>query len=204
VDTCGNESGQSFYHNTLHLVSTYGDLADEVRLIWNQYDSVEYAEYIISSGPSPEELKEVARVPKDVQTYVLRNVLDTVYFQVSIELPEECAPTADLKAGTGPYSHSLSNLDDNRKLLTHLTDPGSFVEVSAYPNPFADRTKIVFPNPARTVYQLAVYNINGKKVREIRQIRGNEVFFERDGLDTGFYLFELKGEKTFRGKFVVR
>ncbi len=204
VDTCGNESGQSFYHNTLLLVSTYGDLADEVRLIWNQYDSLEYAEYIISSGPSPEELKEVARVPRDVHTYVLRNVLDTIYFQVSIELPEECAPTADLKAGTGPYSHSLSNLDDNRKLLTHITDPGSVIGVQAYPNPFADRTRIVFPNPARTVYRLAVYNINGKKVREIRKIRDSEVFLERDGLDTGFYLFELKGEKTFRGKFVIR
>ena len=204
VDTCGNESGQSFYHNTLHLVSTYGDLADEVRLIWNKYDSVEYVEYIISSGPSPEELKEVARVPKDVQTYVLRNVLDTIYFQVSIELPAECVPTADLKAGTGPYSHSLSNLDDNRKLLTNQRDHRSVMEVSAYPNPFTDRTRILFPNPARTVYRLVVYDINGKKVREIGQIRDSEVFLEREDLDSGFYLFELSGEKAFRGKFLVR
>ena len=204
VDTCGNESGQSFYHNTLLLTSTYGDLTDDVRLMWNQYESIEYAEYIIYSGPWPDQMKEVARVPKDVQTYVFENVLDTAYFQIGIELPAECAPTADLKAGTGPYTHSLSNLDDNRKLITHLSSLGSILEVQAYPNPFSEMCKIEFPNPGNTEYQLAVYNLGGKKVREIRQITDSEIILMREDLKTGFYVFELKGENTYRGKFVVR
>ena len=204
VDTCGNESGQSFYHNTLLLTSTYGDLTDDVRLMWNQYESIEYAEYIIYSGPWPDQMKEVARVPKDVQTYVFENVLDTAYFQIGIELPAECAPTADLKAGTGPYTHSLSNLDDNRKLITHLSSLGSILEVQAYPNPFSEMCKIEFPNPGNTEYQLAVYNLGGKKVREIRQITDSEIILMREDLKTGFYVFELRGENTYRGKFVVR
>ena len=204
VDTCGNESGQSFYHNTLLLTSTYGDLADEVRLIWNQYESIEYAEYIIYSGPWPDQMKEIARVPKDVQTFVVGNVLDTIYFQIGIELPEECAPTADLKAGTGPYTHSLSNLDDNRKLITHLSGPGSIMEVLAYPNPFTEMCKIEFPNPGQTEYHLAVYNLGGKKVREITRITDSEIILMREDLKTGFYVFELRGENTYRGKFVVR
>jgi hypothetical protein len=152
----------------------------------------------------PDQLKEVARVPKDVQTYVFENVLDTMYFQVAIQLPEECAPTADLKAGTGPYTHSLSNLDDNRKLITHISDPGSVVQIQAYPNPFSEMTKIEFSNPTQAAYELAVYNLEGKKVREIRQITDSEVILTRDDLKTGFYLFELRGEKTYRGKLVVR
>ncbi len=204
VDTCGNESGQSFYHNTLLLTSTYGELADEVRLMWNQYDSIEYAEYIIYSGPWPDQMKEIARVPKDVQTYDVLNVLDTIYFQIGIELPAECAPTADLKAGTGPYTHSLSNLDDNRKLITNLSGLGSILEVQAYPNPFTEMCKIEFPNPGQTEYRLAVYNLGGKKVREIRQISDSEIILMRGDLKTGFYLFELRGENTYRGKFVVR
>ena len=204
VDTCGNESGQSFYHNTLLLTSTYGAQTEDVRLIWNQYEGVEYVEYIIYSGPWPDQMKEIARVPKDVQTYDVLNVLDTIYFQIGIELPAECAPTADLKAGTGPYTHSLSNLDDNRKLITHLSVPGSVVEVLAYPNPFAEMCKIEFPNPGQTEYQLAVYNLGGKKVREIRQITDSEIILMRGDLKTGFYLFELRGENTYRGKFVVR
>ena len=204
VDTCGNESGQSFYHNTLLLTSTYGDLTDDVRLMWNQYESIEYAEYIIYSGPWPDQMKEVARVPKDVQTYVFENVLDTAYFQIGIELPAECAPTADLKAGTGPYTHSLSNLDDNRKLITHLSSLGSILEVQAYPNPFSEMCKIEFPNSGNTEYQLAVYNLGGKKVREIRQITDSEIILMREDLKTGFYVFELRGENTYRGKFVVR
>ena len=204
VDTCGNESGQSFYHNTLLLTSTYGDLTDDVRLMWNQYDSVEYFEYIIYSGPWPDQMKEVARVPKDVQTYVFENVLDTLYFQIAIELPAECAPEADLKAGTGPYTHSLSNLDDNRKLITQVSDPESIVEIRAYPNPFRDMTKIEFSNPGQSEYQLSVYNLEGKKVREIRQITNSEIILTRGDLKTGFYVFELRGENTYRGKFVVR
>jgi hypothetical protein len=204
VDTCGNESGQSFYHNTLLLTSTYGDKPDEVRLFWNRYEGVDYAEYIISSGPSPEEMQEIARVPKDVQTHVIGGVLDTIYFQVSIKLPAECNPDGDLKAGTGPYTHSLSNLDDNRKLLTHITAQGSVLNVQAYPNPFTDRTKIEFPNPDHRAYELCIYNMSGQKVREIRQILDNQVILTREDLGNGFYVFELKGEKTYRGRFVVR
>jgi len=204
VDTCGNESGQSFYHNTLHLISTYGDQPEDVRLIWNQYEGVDYAEYIIYSGPWPDEMIEIGRVPKDVQTIDIENVLDTAYFQIAIALPAECAPEADLKAGTGPYSHSLSNLDDNRKLITHLSGLGSIVEVRAYPNPFTEICKIEFPNPGQAEYQLVVYNLGGKKVREITQIRDSEIILTREDLKTGFYVFELRGEYTYRGKFVVK
>lgn len=204
VDTCGNESGQSFYHNTLLLTSTYGVQPEDIRLIWNQYEGAEYVEYIISSGSDPTQMKEIARVPKDVQTYDILNVLDTLYYQIAIELPEECAPTADLKAGTGPYTHSLSNLDDNRKLITHISDPGSVLELQAYPNPFTERAKIEFSNPGRQEYQLSVYDLGGKKVREIAGIRDSEVILMRGDLETGFYVFELKGENTYRGKFVVR
>lgn len=203
VDTCGNESGQSFYHNTLILTSTYGAQAEDVRLMWNQYEGMEYLEYIIYSGPGPGQLKEIARVPKDVQTYDVLNMLDTVYFQIAIELPEECSPTADQKAGTGPYTHSLSNLDDNRKLITHLSNPGSILEVRAYPNPFSEMCKIEFSNPDRNEYRLAVYDMGGKKVREITNIRDSEIFLMREDLKTGFYLFELRGGNTYRGKFVI-
>jgi hypothetical protein len=205
VDTCNNESGQSFYHNTLHLTSTYGDQPDEVRLMWNQSEGVEYSEYIIYSGPTPEEMVELTRVPKDVQTFMVGGVLDTLYYQVGIALPEACVPTSDLKAGTGPYTHSLSNLDDNRKLITYLSEPGSITEVKAFPNPFSEMTRIEFPNPDRSEYTLAVYNMAGQKVREVRQIRDSEIILERDDLKTGFFIFRLEGENnTYWGKFIVR
>jgi hypothetical protein len=149
-------------------------------------------------------MKEIARVPNDVQTYDILNVLDTTYFQIAIELPEECAPTSEQKAGTGPYTHSLSNLDDNRKLITHLSDMGSTLEVKAYPNPFSEMCKIEFSNPGQEEYQLSVYNMSGKKVREITNIRDSEIILIREDMKTGFYLFELRGEKTYRGKFVIK
>ncbi|MEE9462733.1 MAG: T9SS type A sorting domain-containing protein, partial [Bacteroidales bacterium] len=59
-------------------------------------------------------------------------------------------------------------------------------------------------NPGQTEYHLAVYNLGGKKVREIRQITDSEIILMREDLKTGFYVFELRGENTYRGKFVVR
>jgi hypothetical protein len=65
-------------------------------------------------------------------------------------------------------------------------------------------TKIEFSNPGQSEYQLAVYNLEGKKVREIRHITDSEVILTREDMKTGFYVFELRGENTYRGKFVVR
>jgi hypothetical protein len=31
-----------------------------------------------------------------------------------------------------------------------------------------------------------------------------EVFLERENLDPGYYVFELRGENVYRGKFVIR
>jgi hypothetical protein len=204
VDTCGDESGKSFYHNTLHLSVSEGGLPTEVNLNWNAYEGVTYDEFIVYSGPDPDNMAEIARVPKDRTTYMVANVMDTAYFRIVIELPEQCDPTGNLKAGTGPYNHSLSNLDDNRKLLTHISGPESVMELTAYPNPFFEKTRIEFPNPGQTEYQLTVYNINGKKVREIGQIMEGEIILTRENLETGFYVFELRGEYTYRGKFVVK
>jgi hypothetical protein len=78
------------------------------------------------------------------------------------------------------------------------------VKVQAYPNPFSEMTRIGFPNPDRHEYELAVYNMCGQKVKEIRQIRDDKIILTRDNLKAGLYVFELKGENTYRGKFVVR
>jgi len=64
--------------------------------------------------------------------------------------------------------------------------------------------KIEFSNPGQSEYQLSVYNLEGKRVREISGIRDSEVILRREDLKTGFYVFELKGKNTYRGKFVVR
>ena len=94
-------------------------------------------------------------------------------------------------------------MDDNKKLFT-LYNELKVLELRAYPNPFSDITRIEFPNPNMSGHRLSVFNLSGRLVREIGGINGSEVFLERENLDPGYYVFELRGEKLYRGKFVIR
>jgi len=81
--------------------------------------------------------------------------------------------------------------------------PNSF-SINFSPNPFSVQTTIKFNNPNRTNYTLSIFNISGSKVFEGRNIRSGKIKFERGNLPGGVYLIELKGEKVFRGKMVIK
>nr|NQU91203.1 T9SS type A sorting domain-containing protein [Bacteroidota bacterium] len=73
-----------------------------------------------------------------------------------------------------------------------------------YPNPFSNKTNIEFPNPTHSSYTLSIFSISGIKVFEMDNIQSDKIEFERGNLPEGVYLLELKGEKVFRGKIVVK
>ncbi|MCD4698523.1 MAG: T9SS type A sorting domain-containing protein [Bacteroidales bacterium] len=72
------------------------------------------------------------------------------------------------------------------------------------PNPFSYKTTIKFTNPNHSNYKLLVFTISGNKVFEQDNIKSDKIEFERGNLTKGVYLVELKGEKVFRGKMMVR
>ena len=136
-------------------------------------------------------------------TWTDRDAYDTVYYVLAVPLPEACRPTGDKKKGTGPYYHALSNMDDNKKLLG-FGKLNAALEIRSYPNPFSEFTRIEYPDPFGVEHTLRVYNLSGQLVREISGITGGEVFFHREDMKAGYYVFELEGKKLYRGKFVIR
>ncbi|MBI5541648.1 MAG: T9SS type A sorting domain-containing protein [Bacteroidia bacterium] len=72
-----------------------------------------------------------------------------------------------------------------------------------YPNPFTNKTSIVFDNPHNSSYELIITDITGKKVKEIKEIRSNTIEINRKELRSGIYTVELKGEKLFMGKIII-
>ena len=65
--------------------------------------------------------------------------------------------------------------------------------INIYPNPFSVQTTIEFTNPSHSNYTLSIFNTSGCKVFEIQNILSNKINFERDGLQGGVYLVELRG-----------
>ncbi len=206
VDTCQNESDESFYHQTLHLAASEGNTAGDVELHWNFYEGIDVAQYIIFRGEDTLNLDSIATVPGTVQDYTDVEQFDTVYYKIGFRLPQACDPTVDggIKAGAGPYHHGLSNLDKNR-LSVFVAPPAHSPEVlNAWPNPMTDRSRIEFPTPLASPYEFRLYGPGGRLVRQTQGISSGEFFIERGSLRPGFYLFELKGENNYRGRIVVQ
>ena len=51
---------------------------------------------------------------------------------------------------------------------------------------------------------MKVYNLSGTLVRMQVGISGDELFFHRENLQAGYYVFELEGLNLYRGKFIIR
>jgi len=80
----------------------------------------------------------------------------------------------------------------------------SVSQTKVSPNPFDTQATIKFPNPSHSNYNLSIFNISGSKVFEMGYITSDKIEFERGNLPEGVYIVELKGEKVFRGKMVVK
>ena len=206
VDTCGNESGQSYYHKTMHLQLSYGLDTTEINLAWQNYEGFWFPYYIIYRGTSVDNLYPVDSLPWDESnlTWTDYNVTVKYYYRVGVQLPFLCAPTGNQgkKADSGPYSHSMSQIEDNR-FQTSVKDQ-VIKEIQTYPNPFSQWTQINFENPKSVSYQLLVTDMSGKIVRTISDITDNKLILLRENLPQGFYMFELKGDQVYRGKFVIK
>jgi hypothetical protein len=53
-------------------------------------------------------------------------------------------------------------------------------------------------------YRLSVYNISGTKVMEIKDIRSDKIELEKGALPAGIYIVELKGDRVYRNKIIIR
>ena len=125
------------------------------------------------------------------------------YYRVIVLRDTPCVPTGNVKAGAGPYNHSLSNLDDNKLQNTGIAE---FAESSLviYPNPFTETATIEFPNPGHSEYRMTVRDLTCKAVIIRDAITEDRVLIRRGSLKPGFYSVELAGERTMRGRLIVK
>jgi len=206
VDTCGNESFYSTSHKTMHLTANKG-AADEINLIWEHYEGLPVDWYYVFRGTDSTAmtlLDSISYDPTKTQ-YTDENAPTDhkVYYQIGIKLSEVILLSGGKKAGSGPYSHSLSNLEDNRLQSTIGIKDLIAGTLKVYPNPFTDLATIQFENPANKPYQFTIRDISGKLVRSSQLVTGSEFELHRGDLMAGYYFVELRGDNIYRGKVVI-
>lgn len=170
IDTCGNESDYSYYHQTIHLGVSQGLQPNEVVLDWTEYKDegkiFDPLWYYIYRGTSPANLEIVDSLESTIGTeWNDTNSEGALYYQVSVKKPQPCDPANKLKTSAGPFSQSLSNLEDNRlKENSIISNEQNDINIYAYPNPFKYKTNIVFNIKKATIVKLEVYNPLGEKI----------------------------------------
>jgi hypothetical protein len=209
VDTCGNESELSLYHKTLLL--QYDGSQGGVNLRWDKYEvegvPVNFASYIIYRGTDSTELSEVKTISGDMVSWVDTDPIvlsEMLYYRIAGVKSEVCDPANLLgkKADSGPYSHSMSNIEDNR-FQTGLNKLNYAGNLLIYPNPSSDQTTISFPNPEQKKHQLIVRDLSGKMVLSINNNTDDKVIIEDGSLKAGYYSIEVIGDKIYRGKLII-
>lgn len=210
VDTCGSESDLSSYHKTLFL--QYVGATGGVNLRWDNYEvegvPINFKSYVIYRGTDSTQLTEVKTISGSLTSWTDPDPVASSsrqYYRIAGVISEVCDPANLLgkKADSGPYSHSMSNIEDNR-FQTGMKDLKLAGDLTIYPNPSADDATICFPNPKKSEYQLIVRDLTGKMVLIISNIIEDKVVIERDKLKAGYYLVEVIGGNMYRGKLIFK
>jgi len=121
TDTCGNETeiAESPYHKPIFL--QYNSAVGGINLSWKEYkienQDISFKTYKIYRGGDSTSLEEIAQVSASIDVYTdtdPNSLKYKYYYRVAGVLTDACYPSLSKKADPGPYSHSLSNLENNR------------------------------------------------------------------------------------------
>lgn len=171
VDTCGYESDYSPYHKTMFL--QYVGSNNGVNLSWAEYKveggDINFDSYIIYRGSDSTALAELETVSSNINTYTDVDVdalSQRMYYRVGGVKANACDPAGlnGKKAGSGPFVHSLSNLEDNRLKVGVSDHLAQSLNLKLYPNPFNAQTVISYNLKKDSQVKIELYNIIGEKV----------------------------------------
>jgi len=192
-------------HKTIHLLVTTNPETHSTQLDWDRYVGFEYGTYVIYRSDTTYDFNEVDQISSNNSTWTDKYPgTGTKYYRIGALKPTPCYPSGtSKKIDSGPYSHSMSNIEDNRlqtRISEYLDQPEN---IGIYPNPFGQSTLLTFKNTEGHSYTLYLIDLSGKVCRIVENITTSEYVLEKGELKEGLYFVELRGEKLFRGKIII-
>ncbi len=170
VDTCGNESFYSSTHATMFL--QLHEHNNKIKLSWTEYEGINFDYYYLYRGADTASMVLIDSVEANTVThYIDENsdyLNDEFNYYVEVRLDEVYYPPLGKKSNSGPFSRSLSNLEDNRQMGTGISSfDGNRVQVDVYPNPFSESFVISYELDQSSKVNLRVVNMLGQKLCEV-------------------------------------
>jgi len=87
---------------------------------------------------------------------------------------------------------AVRNILHANGLVTGIEEKLRENDTILYPNPFSGRTTLKFDNPDKELHSLTIYNMSGKVLQVINNIKTETVEIELKGLPSGLFLFKLR------------
>ena len=165
IDSCNNESAKSYYHQTMLLQAAKGTSTNEAVLSWSKYIDEsgswipEY--YYIYKGKTKANIALLDSVSGLLEPRFNDQSFDGVsaFYMIAVKRNQLCSP-AVLKAESGPYAQSLSNLAEFKAASASSVEE---LPVSIYPNPFSEYITIDFTLFKNSNVLIEIVNSTGQK-----------------------------------------
>jgi len=200
LDSCGNESELSDFHETIHLTASNG-LGGVVNLIWDDYEGFAFSEYEIWRDTTGNgDWETINTVLSTNFTYVDNTVpssSSTLRYAIEVVMPSTCTST---KA----QDHNTTR--SNRHTILGPNGGGTSI------NELILSQINIFPNPSRGIFQVNVksdnwsyslFDISGKLISGEDVLKNNTTVNIED-LETGVYLMRINLDNDFVYKKIVK
>lgn len=211
VDSSGVESAKSPYHKSMLLSASVG--IGVINLSWEEYKyeggDFTFESYIIYRSQDSTILEELETVPTSLTSYVDDDPIDGVlYYRIAGVKSVPCFPSIKKKADSGPYSHSMSNSEDNRLQGTHVIyNPDVNRNLKIWPNPVTDQVNLEFVNSRMKPVMIEIADISGQ-ILISRVVNSSDKMiyqtFDLSSLSPGVYIFQVRMENNIeRGRLIM-
>jgi len=209
VDFEGHESDIDLCkpHKTIHLLVTLNTQTDDAWLTWDDFYGFPFGTYIIHRSEEKVNFDWTYPISASNTSWsdIFADPNTRYYYRIAVAREAPCIPSREgKKAGTVPYQHSLSNLDDNKMKAMGLDPHQATGNLTIYPNPMTDQARIIFRNPGSDEYVMYLRDLSGKLVRTRGGIKTPEIIIQRQDLMPGYYMVEISGPSVYRGKLIVK
>ena len=187
IDTCGNESDLSGYHETIHLTASLG-VSGEVNLIWDDYEGFAFGQYEIwrdSTGNG--DWENIGSVTSSSFTFSDLNVpfSPSIKYAIDVVLPLPCTAEKAInhnstRSNRGSVQGPIGMDEDQQK------------GARLFPNPAKSHITIALPDVSAYT-TVEVFDIGGRRVLE-KSLEGVLNTISLSELNPGVYFFRLSGK----------
>ena len=195
VDNCDNASILSMIHKTVHLRINQG-IFGEINLAWDDYVGEYYESFEVWRYSSLFGWELLETLPANLFSYTDFSVPPgLVYYNVRVPFPNMCYPSGYSKADSGPYSHSMSNIEDNRFQTGSneiKINPGFYI----YPNPTESKCIIWSETIKLENAEIQVLDLQGRVILDEKYVDNSEgkIYIDLTGQSEGSYIVKIISE----------